>query len=431
MGGALIALAFIAAANAIEPLVNWAREGELFNLVSLGWVLAGLVVACAVLFGLSQIWWAQAGFRLTDEGIDFKRGVFQKQVRSARYDRIQAVDVVEPLVARIFGLAGVRVEVAGGASSAIEISYLPRAEAEQLRAEVLSRAEAKAERQPEAPQASHAPLVPPIPIGRSLAATALQISTIVSLAAICAPLLTGLTFAAAVPVLVGALPLVWRTVDQSWRFTASLDGLIEGRDDGVWNLTYGLANRRRQSLPQRRIHAVEVKQPLLWRPFGWWTVSVNSAGYGAESAAATGTSKLLPVGSWEQAMAVVAALGIVEPAELAAGQPDYGTPPRAKWVSPIDWRQQSASVRRSTAVVTFGRATRRFQMVELPHVQELSLTQGPLQRAMGVAHVRLDLVPGPVRMTARDLDERVARELMERLRTRPLPALEAVPLPHG
>lgn len=431
MWAVLVALVTVVLLNAVEPIMNWVRKGELFDGTVALWALAGAVAAFVVLvlvlFSVSQLWWAKTGFRLTEEEIQFKRGVLTNQVRTARYDRTQAVDIVEPLAPRLFGLAGVRVEVAGGTGSAIEIEFLPRAEAEALRAEILARIAAKGSGPAQLADASaeaagegvakQSYLVPPIPIGRSLAATALQLSTIITVIAMLTPLLTGLSFAAAVPVLVGLLPMVWRTVDQSWRFNAT-------HVDEVFNLTYGLANRRRQAMPHTRIHAVQLKQPLLWRPFGWWTVSITTAGYGSERSQATGTSKLLPVGTFEQAMAVIDAVGPLTGKELAAGHADFRTPPRAKWVSPVDWRQQSAAVRGNAATVTFGRLTRRFQMVEVPHIQELSFEQGPVQRALHLANVRFDLVPGAVKITARDLDEGDARALLEALRTRELPPLE-------
>ena len=267
-------------------------------------------------------------------------------------------------------------------------------------------------------------LVAPIPIKRSLAAAALQFSTLFTVAWAMIPVFSGLTIAAVLPVLVSFMPQIWRTIDQSWRFNSSLDG-------DVINLTYGLANRRRQAVPVDRIHAVQLKRPMLWRPFGWWQVSVTVAGYGSEMNKATGTSKLLPVGTYEQAARVIDAIGPLTAAELTAPRISTATvsarsPRQARWVSPVDWRQQSVAVDsgRGVARVTFGRLTRRFQAVKIPHIQELTYRQGPWQRRLGLAHVRFDLVPGAVKVTARDLDDAQARTLVDALRARTLPALE-------
>ena len=128
---------------------------------------------------------------------------------------------------------------------------------------------------------------------------------------------------------------------------------------------------------------------------------------------------------------MIDAIGPLTAAELTAPRISTATvsarsPRQARWVSPVDWRQQSVAVDsgRGVARVTFGRLTRRFQAVKIPHIQELTYRQGPWQRRLGLAHVRFDLVPGAVKVTARDLDDAQARTLVDALRARTLPALE-------
>ncbi len=426
----VLALVALAAFNFGAPLYRWLQhEQDAVGWAGAGWLFGAVLAMLLFIFAVSQLWWSRTSFRVGEEDLELRSGVLTKQMRSARYDRIQAVDIVEPLAARVLRLAGVRIEVAGGADAAIDISYLPRAEAEALREEILSRIATK---EPQAEIAGEVAahtdgniagatepyVVPPIPIGRSLAATALQMSTLITVASTLVPLLTDLSLAAIAPIVIGALPQIWRTVDQSWRFNSTYH-------NDVFSLTYGLANRRRQAVPLDRIHAVQLKQPLLWRPFGWWMVSITSAGYGAEGSSATGTAKLLPVGTFAEAAKVIDAVSPLSAEQLMdATVPDYASPRRSRWVSPVDWRQQTASVSHGVAVVTFGRLTRRYQVVEVPHIQELSMHQGPLQRAMRLASVRYDLVPGLVKMTARDLDSADARDLVEALRARPLPPLQ-------
>ena len=87
-------------------------------------------------------------------------------------------------------------------------------------------------------------------------------------------------------------------------------------------------------------------------------------------------------------------------------------------------------MRDGVALTSFGRLTRRYQMVKAPHIQELSFEQGPLERKLGLASVRFDLVPGLVKMTARDLDDADARALLEALRARRLPPIRPSESPH-
>lgn len=418
----LLALATLAVFNFTMPIYHWLqREGV--GVAQVGWAVAGFAAALLVLFALSRMWWRSSGFRIGEEEIETRRGVLTKQVRSARYDRIQAVDVIEPFAPRLFGLAAVRIEVAGNTNASLEITYLPRAEADEVREEILRKI---AEERPQGPLLDDAPpagpLVPPIPINRSLAATTFQMSTVFTLLWAFVPLWTDLSAAAIIPVVVGFFPRIWRTIDQSWRFSCTKDG-------DVFHLTYGLANRRRQAVPRGRIHALQVRQPMFWRMFGWWTVSVTVAGYGSERNRATGTSKLLPVGTWEQAQAVVRAVGPLSLEELTdLEHATYRSPRRARWVSPIDWSRQTATVRKDAGVVhsTVGRVGRWYQMVEIPHIQELSYTTGPTQRPLDLATVDLDIVPGAFKVSCRDLDAGQARELVDTLRARELPPLQPV-----
>ncbi|MEX3505182.1 PH domain-containing protein [Corynebacterium sp. LK2510] len=407
----LLAIVAVSAFNFAEPLFELAEKGNLdapSALVALGALAASLLVV----FAVSQLWWARTGFRLDEEQIELHRGLLTTKVRTARYDRIQAVDVVEPFAARLFGLAAVRLEAAGGTESGIEIAYLPRAEAEQVRAEILHSVDHD--------ECDDHDLVTPIPTARSLAATALRLSAVFALAWASLPLWTGLGAATVLPVLIGLIPDMWKATDQSWRFTARLD--TAGRPSV--NLAYGLANRRRQTVPLERIHAVQLAQPVLWRVFGWWTVSVAVAGYGREGNAVTGTSKLLPVGTFDQALEVLAVVTPFTPDEIEHFRPELTSPRRARWVSPVAWKRQSVTVTRGMVVVTNGRVSRRVGMAKVPHVQELTYKQGVLQRRLGLAHVRCDLVPGPVRVIARDLDAGRAWGLVEKLRARELPELE-------
>ena len=85
-----------------------------------------------------------------------------RRSRRVRLDRLQAVDVVRPLVARALGLAELRLEVAGGSSSEAPLAYLSEAAAQQLRAELLARAAGLHHDTPEAPEA----VLLEVPLGR-------------------------------------------------------------------------------------------------------------------------------------------------------------------------------------------------------------------------------------------------------------------------
>ena len=104
---------------------------------------------------------------------------------------------------------------------------------------------------------------------------------------------------------------------------------------------------------------------------------------------------------------------------------DLRSPRRARLASPIDASRQALALTplagTTYATTSHGLLSRRVEFVEVPHIQEVTLRIGPVQRALKVASVRFDLVPGPVRMTARDLELDEAWELVEARSARELP----------
>ena len=410
----------MAALRDIFAFITGEHRGEALRDTALA--LAGFIAVCAVVWLVSGLWWRRMGYRLGAEELSLRRGLLSVQLRTARYDRTQAVDVVEPVIARLFRLAAVRVETAGGQSSVIEIAYLKKSDAEALRDDILARvhgaptpaatdtdidataADATSAHTPAA-TAEEPALVPEIPIARSLIAAALRTSTLFLVGFLILVVVTRLPLSTALPILVGLIPNVWNVLDSSWRYTARTDG-------EVLNITYGLADRRRQSIRLDRIHAVQITQPFLWRPLGWYEVRVSVAGYGASaSGKASGSTRILPVGTLAQARQFL-------PADAA---PTYASPARAKWVSPLDYRQQTVALTGDYVIVRNGRLNRRVKAIHTSHIQELTYRRGPISQALGLATVGLDLVQGPVRMDARNPTLADATALLTQLRSRQLP----------
>lgn len=100
------------------------------------------------------------------------------------------------------------------------------------------------------------------------------------------------------------------------------------------------------------------------------------------------------------------------------------SPARAKWVSPLDYRQQTVALTGDYVIVRNGRLNRRVKAIHASHIQELTYRRGPISQALGLATVDLDLVQGPVRMAARNLTLADATALLARLRSRQLPGLK-------
>lgn len=364
---------------AVLALVVWNSADEVRDLAE--WIggrawlyLAGVVLLIALVgFGYSAIAWRMTRFAVTDDAVHLHSGVLFRQQRQARLDRLQAVDVVQPLLARILGLSELRLEVAGGSGSAVSLAFLREAEAEQLRAELLARAAglhrpagaarpgpvaapgaASGPAGPDAPgdaAAAHpgaglvaagqpagatvadvpaaawqgpAPVAPErpvyeVPVGRLLLSTLLSSATVwlVALAAgLVVLVVTSGRFESAfalLPALLGVVSYSWTRFNRGANFRAAIS------PDGI-RLRHGLTEARAQTVPPGRVQAVQVTQGLLWRRPDWWRVEVNVAGYGEASDQAQSENVLLPVGTRDDALLalwlVLPDLGTADPRAL-------------------------------------------------------------------------------------------------------------------
>ena len=73
----------------------------------LAWVLLALLVAGAAYGAVS--WWRTKYWIEADE-LRVDTGVVSRQSRRIRVDRLQGIDIVQPFVARVFGLAELKMD---------------------------------------------------------------------------------------------------------------------------------------------------------------------------------------------------------------------------------------------------------------------------------------------------------------------------------
>jgi len=420
-------------------------------------VLLGALVAV----GFGYLFWWFHTYRITDEAIEQRKGVLFRQHRQARLDRIQAVDVVQPLLGRIFGFGKLSIEVAGGEHSGIQLQFLRLADAEALRNEVLVlaagiKADAAARREGShgfhlkeelesfrlapAPGSARTAVgaaeerrLVTVPIPRLLLSILFSwgavgvvvamliffggavvvgvIAPEVDLAA--AVLGGGLTSALAG--LFGAGSYAFATLNRGMNFRLGIS------QDGV-RLAHGLLETRRQTVPPGRVQAVHFKQSLLWRRRDWWQIVINVAGYQDNQIA---VSTLLPVGTRADALlalwTVLPDLGDPDPEgmvslALSGAGADGGftaSPPVAKWVDPIQWRQRGVRATETALFIRRGRLVRELIVVPHERTQSLALTQGPVDRLLGLASVHVHSTRGMVRPIASHLSVADAIALLE------------------
>lgn len=133
-------LAFATIQNLDELVQAWNYVNEHgFSLASgiVRWVLLGILVLLLVMAGALFLSWWLRSYAVDRDAVYLRSGILVRQLRTARLPRIQAVDVVHPLLGRILGLGQLKVEVAGGGDSRVIIGYLRTAELEELRDRIL------------------------------------------------------------------------------------------------------------------------------------------------------------------------------------------------------------------------------------------------------------------------------------------------------
>ena len=379
--------------------------------------------------------WHFTRYQVAEGYVRLNTGFLFKQQRQARLDRVQAIDIVQPLLARIFGLAELKFEVADAGDSAVRLAYLRMDEARQLRATILARA-AGAVPDPARPGAAaaeapeHAVLT--VPPGRLLGSLVLSEQTLFVVAGGAASVvLSALTenrsfYLFLIPAALGMVAAYWNSLNRGYNFTAAIS------PDGI-RLRYGLLDTQAQTLPPGRIQALRISQPPLWRIFGWYRIQVNVAGYGAagnDGEGGTSRTTLLPVGTFPEVLTMLSLVlpdpgtpdpvrvfaaginGLAGPAADPAvpGHNDGGfvtTPRRARLLAPLGWRRNGFTATDTALLIRSGRWWRNLVVVPHQRTQSMALEQGPLARRFRVADLVLHTTAGPVspRLVQAGLDE--------------------------
>jgi putative membrane protein len=372
------------------------------------WLLGGLAVFAVVVVLASWLRWRRLSFCFDTDG-DFRldSGVLFRQERRVALSRLQSVDVVRPLVARLFGMAAVRIEVAGGREASAVVEFLPDDQAASLRAEVLARAAGVASDAPAAPEE----LLVQVPFGELVASLLLRGSTALAIV---------ITVAAATGVLLLTGPAGFLVVGFGvfvplatviGEFTSFYGFTVSKSADGI-RIRSGLLSTTAQTVPHERVHAVELTQPLLWRGKDWVRVSMNIAGsgpVGSEGGKAV-PKVLIPVATRTQALQL---LQLLLPGWSLDDRDFAAAPSQAARRAWIQHRALGVSVDEQVLVVRRGRLVRRTGAVAHARVQSVRLVQGPWQRALGLATVAAETVPGPVRLLALHRAAGEARQLAE------------------
>ncbi|WP_241984816.1 PH domain-containing protein [Cryobacterium adonitolivorans] len=452
---------------------------EIYERGAVGWALLAAAAILIVILIAFTVSWRMHTFRVSDESVEVRSGILFRSHRQARLDRIQGVNIVRPLIPRLFGAAKLEVSVAGQDAN-VQLAYLGSALADGLRRDILQLASgarqprpAAGESVPETPlpvgeatlfpagtipaeseSAAHAgrrramndyassrvgeflapeldpDAAPPesvvrIPVLRligSIVFSGFTVFVFVAIVALIVSVIVGGSEWLLIAIFPGLIASVGYYVS---RFTKSLRYSIAGTSDGV-RVGFGLLTTSNETLPPGRIHAVGVTQPLAWRPFGWWQISINKAGHSTnDGAAGQAATTVLPVGSLADVAKVLELIlpgfaldeqrVLIQHGLTSRGGDDgfRNAPRRAAWLRPFSWRRTGYAVSAGAVLLRRGVLSRELLLVPLARLQSVGINQGPVRRRLRLATARLHTVTGPVTATLGVIDAGEAARLLE------------------
>ncbi|HET8768959.1 MAG TPA: PH domain-containing protein [Pedococcus sp.] len=409
----------------------------------LGWAAVAVLVVLVLIVLGAWVSWRFSRYRLGGALIELRTGVLFRQHRQVRFDRIQAVDVGRPLLARLVGLSEVVVQSAGGRDANLKLAFLGDPTAQAVRERLIELARHGDEVVPAAPEAptsdhaageDHDGRDPAVAAAAAPVTDATRVLGVPNTRIVQSILYGGpaLTFVLAVPALLTSLALgAGGMVAWLGPMTLGIGGSLLKRLTHEANfelhhqgdrlrIRHGLTDLRTTTVPLHRVQAIELRQTLPWRLVGWWRIRVNVAGVGGSRDEDTDTV-VLPVGTREEALRVLELLRPGIPAALAvgalegsgAGQGFVTASRRAARLDPLGWRRLGYAALPDCLVLRRGRLYRTAQVVPHARIQSMRLTQGPLQRHQGVATVSLVSTPGPVDPVVEHLDLEQAHRLLD------------------
>ena len=489
------------------------------------WIFIGICFAFAIIW--LCVSWQRRLYWIADDTLYYREGIIRVSERSARLNRIEALDWEQSFVQRLFGLGKLVIETAGGDDSQFTIELLNSRQTNRLETAINSLSQQSQNTQDRQNTHSQSQYLQQQGGDDGLATSAPEMENTNTSAASTAVMgdgdtiartepqgeprfsialpkrrvilssvttttfvaILGLFFftfasniwlaivegqtmglAAVLPFLIGAAINLNAVLGSSWNFTLQVCPPSKAAPEKgpVVKTSHGTTTLKKHTIRCRRIHNLELHQPLLWRLFGWWKLEASIAGI---HMADTETTVLLPVATYDEALAVIHEIEVlgkpvddrrldedtvgaddgsqsvqsvqseqsvqsVPPASLAPTwqqlvDPQWmlehaqiRCPRQARWLSPIRYRRRTAQLTDHVLAVRSGLIAHTISIMTTQHIQYLSLSTGPIQRRLGLTTVVPKVITGPVQAEVKNIDPDVAAELVTALRQRESPAVD-------
>ena len=424
------------------------------GLARFGLSIGGALILAGGILGMiwATLTWYYTGYQVQDGQLRIIKGVLVRRHRTIPLDRLQSIELRQPLLARFVGLAELRLEVVGGSSSEAPLAFLPLEEAEGLRVRLLALskrlgADVTVPVMPSAEAPSAEGVAETATADAGVAAQVHSepgerlLTVVPTNRLVVSQLLTPDVFFVPVAVVATIGFFVWQP-DMSFYGLAGLitatigitlrpisqamgnyDFTLHETDDGL-RVRRGLTERRTQTVPLTRVTAAVIRWPLLWRKPRWVHARVANAGHsGQRVEELTQGSTILPVGGFADARAITTlALSGIDMTEVELRP----APRRASWCAPIGRPALGAAITPRLFITRSGRLSPQLVGIPRQRIQSVRVVQSRIQRLLRLATVHVDIAGGlgvPAHAAHRDVSDalRMARELGEAI-TRPGPS---------
>ncbi|WP_312908971.1 PH domain-containing protein [Natronosalvus caseinilyticus] len=343
------------------------------NLFVVGvFVLGGILVG--VLYELA--YYERFRYAVTDDTFDVVSGVVSRRDREVPLHRVQNVDVRQTALHRLFGIAAVHVETAGGSRTEITLRYVDEAEARALTRRLRTGAEAEAEVEGEDGGADYeGPASADTDAGHATRESAnglarerhqdaertlfrikpkelaiLSVFTIDPGASLLGGLI--LSFASGfdpttlVPIDLlesdlpgtGLVAVLWAGflfLLAAWVLSALLTltryyGFRLTRVGDELYYERGLLQRYSGTIPLEKVQTLTITESVPYRWFGYASLAVETAGYGPEQSGSRGTESAIPLAEFGRVVALARSIEPFGPSETSETGEATGATERAE-----------------------------------------------------------------------------------------------------
>lgn len=279
--------------NMLKPIKNnWYFVIPMFLALDFLYFFLILIGVLLLDFLYGFLAWHRFSYYVTEEALQLEYGIFKRTKRSISKNRIQAIDLTETVLHRLFKLAQVKIETASsGFEAEASLTAVTLDEGEQIR-NILKR-------QPIRTEITTDVLEPTYPVQK----ITMERLILAGLTSGGAGMILALLFAAALEMeefiseeiyeytfqwitstsfafiaLIGAavLIIVW-AASVLWNIIRYGNFTIKRQDDELL-IARGILERKQMTIPIQRIQAIVIEENILRQPFGYATIIAEVAG---------------------------------------------------------------------------------------------------------------------------------------------------------